>query len=57
MLESLIDLCEFIRERRKYWLTPILVVLVPIVIVLFLLRLLTVADETSSLPPFNYTLF
>lgn len=57
MFELLFDLWEFVRERRKYWLAPILIVLAPILILLSLLGLLTGFGEASSLAPFIYTLF
>lgn len=40
----------FLRERKKYWLAPIL-------IVLLLLSVLIVATAGSSLAPFIYALF
>ncbi len=40
----------FMRVRKKFWLAPI-------VIMLFLLGLLIVFTQTSSLAPFIYTLF
>ena len=57
MLEFLFDLWEFIRERRKYWLAPILIVLAPILILWSLLGRLTGFRETSRPAPFIYTLF
>ncbi|MCB9772621.1 MAG: hypothetical protein H6754_08750 [Candidatus Omnitrophica bacterium] len=41
---------EFIRERKRYWLLPI-------VIILFLLSLLIIFGQSSALSPFIYTLF
>ncbi|MCC6758575.1 MAG: hypothetical protein IT395_02980 [Candidatus Omnitrophica bacterium] len=41
---------EFIRERKRYWL-------VPIVGILFLLSLLIIFGQSSALAPFIYTLF
>lgn len=50
MLELLTDLWAFMRERKKYWLMPIIIVLV-------LLGALLVAAQGSVLAPFIYTLF
>ena len=41
---------EFLRVRKKFWLLPIVVVLV-------LMGLLIVLTEGSALAPFIYTLF
>jgi hypothetical protein len=41
---------EFIRKRKKYWLLPI-------VIVLILLGVLLVLTQESAIAPFIYTLF
>ncbi len=41
---------DFIRVRKRYWLLPIVVVLV-------LLSLLVVFCQSSALSPFIYTLF
>jgi hypothetical protein len=40
----------FLKEEKKYWLTPIVVVLV-------LLGVLLVFAQTSALAPFIYSLF
>ena len=50
MLELLQDLWAFMCERKKYWLMPI-------IIVLLLLGVLLVAAQGSALAPFIYTLF
>jgi len=50
MIELLQDLWAFMRERKKYWLMPI-------IIVLLLLGALLVAAQGSALAPFIYTLF
>lgn len=50
MLELWRDLWAFMRERKKFWLLPIIVVLV-------LLGMLLVLAQTSTLAPFIYTLF
>ena len=41
---------EFLRVRKKWWLTPI-------VIIFLLLGLLIVMTESSAVAPFIYTLF
>ncbi len=50
MLEFLSDLWDFMRERKKLWLAPIILVLI-------LLGALLVFAQGSSLAPFIYTLF
>lgn len=50
MLELLRDLWAFMRERKKYWLAPI-------IITLLLLGGLIVLTQTSVIAPFIYTLF
>ena len=50
MLDFLADLWAFMRERRKFWLAPIILVMV-------LLGALIVFAQGSSLAPFIYTLF
>jgi hypothetical protein len=49
-MEFLKDLWLFIKERKKFWL-------VPIIILLLLLGLLTVFGGSSAVAPFIYTLF
>ncbi|HUP00806.1 MAG TPA: DUF5989 family protein [Gemmatimonadota bacterium] len=44
------ELLRFLRVRKKYWLAPI-------VIVLILLSLLIVFSQGSALSPFIYVLF
>jgi competence protein ComGC len=44
------ELWEFIRHNKKYWLIPIIVVLVLVGFLLFL-------TEGSAIAPFIYTLF
>ena len=44
------ELWAFLRERKKWWLLPILVVLV-------LVSALLVFAQTSALAPFIYTIF
>ena len=50
MLDFLSDLWAFMRERKKYWLAPIILVMI-------LLGALIVFAQGSSLAPFIYTLF
>lgn len=50
MLDLLKDLWDFMRVRKKYWLAPIL-------LVLLLLGALIVLAQGSAVAPFIYTLF
>lgn len=50
MIELLKDLWLFMQERKKFWLAPIILVLV-------LLGALLVLAQGSALAPFIYTLF
>jgi len=50
MLDFAKELWEFLRERKKFWLLPIIVFLV-------LLGSLIVLTEGSAVAPFIYTLF
>ena len=50
MLDLLNDLWAFMRERKKFWMAPI-------IIVLLLLGVLIVLAEGSAVAPFIYTLF
>jgi len=50
MLEFLSDLWNFMRVRKKFWLAPIIVVLL-------LLSILIVLAEGTAVAPFVYTLF
>jgi len=50
MLDLLKDLWGFMKERKKFWLAPI-------IIVLLLLGLLVVFAQGSAVAPFIYTLF
>ena len=50
MLELLKDLWDFMRVRKKFWLAPI-------IIVLLLLGILIVLAEGSAVAPFIYTIF
>ena len=49
-MDFLKDLMLFLKERKKFWL-------VPIVIILLLIGLLIVFGGTSAIAPFIYTLF
>jgi hypothetical protein len=50
MLELLKDLWGFMKTRKKFWLAPI-------ILVMLLLGALIVFAEGSSVAPFIYTLF
>ncbi len=50
MLDLLQDLWAFMRERKKFWLLPIVLVLV-------LLGGLIILAQGSAVAPFIYTLF
>ncbi len=50
MLEFLGDLWAFMRERKKYWMAPIILIMV-------LLGMLIVLAQGSAVAPFIYTLF
>lgn len=50
MVDFLKDLWDFMRERKKFWLAPIIIVMV-------LLGALIVLSQGSAVAPFIYTLF
>jgi hypothetical protein len=50
MLDLLTDLWAFMRERKKFWLGPIILVMI-------LLGALIVFAPGSALAPFIYTIF
>ena len=50
MFDFLKDFLAFMRERKKYWLAPIM-------IILLLLGVLIVLTQGSAVAPFIYTLF
>lgn len=50
MLELVKELWDFLRERKKFWLLPI-------ILFLLLLGSLIVFTEGSAVAPFIYTLF
>ncbi len=49
-MEFLKDLWLFLKERKKFWL-------VPIIVLLLILGLLIVFGGSSAIAPFIYTLF
>jgi hypothetical protein len=50
MIELLRDLWGFMRERKKFWMAPIIIVMV-------LLGGLIILAQGSAVAPFIYTLF
>ena len=50
MLSFVKEFWEFLRERKKYWLLPI-------IIVLALFGMLIVLSQGSAVAPFIYTIF
>ena len=50
MLDLLADLWAFMRERKKFWLAPI-------IFVMLILGGLIVLTQGSAIAPFIYTLF
>jgi uncharacterized protein DUF5989 len=50
MSDFLAELWDFMRERKKFWLAPI-------IIMLLLLGGLIILSEGSAVAPFIYTLF
>jgi len=50
MLDLLKDLWGFMKERKKFWLAPI-------IIIMLLLGSLVVLTQGSAVAPFIYTLF
>ena len=50
MFDFLQDLWGFLRERKKFWLAPI-------ILVMLLLGALIVLTQGSAVAPFIYTLF
>jgi len=49
-MEFLKDLWLFMKERKKFWLTPV-------IIILLLIGILIVFAGSSAIAPFIYTLF
>jgi competence protein ComGC len=50
MMEFLYDMWKYFKARKKFWLLPL-------VIVLLLLGILLIVGGNSALAPFIYTLF
>lgn len=50
MVELLKDLWEFMKERKVYWMAPVVIILV-------LLGGLIILTQGSAVAPFIYTLF
>lgn len=50
MLDLLVDLWDFMRMRKKFWLAPIIMILA-------LLGALIILTQGSAVAPFIYTLF
>ena len=50
MLDLLSDLWGFMKERKKFWLAPIIVIML-------LLGALLILSQGSAVAPFIYTLF
>ena len=50
MLSFLSEFWEFLKERKKYWLLPV-------IIVLTLFGILIVLSQGSAVAPFIYTIF
>ena len=50
MIDFLKEFWEFLTERKKYWL-------IPIIIVLALFGILIVLSQGSAVAPFIYTIF
>jgi hypothetical protein len=49
-MEFLKEFCEFLKVRKKYWLIPIIIVLV-------LFGGLIILSQGSAIAPFIYTMF
>ena len=49
-MNFLIEFCEFLKVRKKYWLFPILLVLV-------MFGALIILSQGSAVAPFIYTIF
>lgn len=50
MIDVLVELWAFLKERKKFWLMPV-------VIVLILMATLLLLAQGSAIAPFIYTLF
>jgi hypothetical protein len=49
-MSILLELWQFLRARKRYWLYPIIIIMV-------LVGVLTVVSQGSALAPFIYALF
>jgi Family of unknown function (DUF5989) len=49
-MSILLELWQFLRARKRYWLYPIIIIIV-------LVGVLTVVSQGSALAPFIYALF
>lgn len=50
MISFIVEFIEFLKERKKYWLLPV-------IIVLFLFGILLVLTQGTAVAPFIYTIF
>ena len=50
MLDFLIELYDFLKSRKKYWLFPIFIILI-------LLSVILVGGQGSAISPFIYSIF
>ena len=50
MIEFLIEFWQFLKERKKWWLLPV-------IIILFILGILIVFTGGTAVSPFIYTLY
>lgn len=50
MFEFLLDLVNYLKERKKIWLAPVIILLI-------LIGAILVVGGSSALAPFIYTLF
>lgn len=50
MIDVIIDLWQFLRVRKKFWLAPIFIIMI-------LFGALVVLTQGSAVAPFIYTLF
>ena len=51
MIEFMVDLWEYMRERKKFWLAPIIILLLVFSVLIY------VASSSSAISPFTYILF
>jgi len=49
-MEYLLDILRFLRERKKFWLAPI-------ILIILLIGILLIFAESSAIGGFVYTLF